>query len=154
MRDDRPGGLSYLEAANPSAPFACPILTMRPLKITPGHSITALALSPDGQKLGVVQSVHGFRLFDAITGTELGRDTSRGNVSEMSPTGRQVMYAARGQVRLAEVAAGRQFLKFQSGWTRTGGRLTLPVAPGTSALPRVTMIGAAEGFDRSSANRA
>lgn len=121
---------------------------MRPLKINPGHAITGLALSPDGQRLGVSQSVHGFRLFDALTGAELGRDTNRGSVSEVSPTGRHSLYADRSEVRLAEVTAGRPFMRFQSGWTRTGDRNRPPAAPETSALPLANTLGALGSFDR------
>jgi hypothetical protein len=126
---------------------------MRPLKINPGHAITGLALSPDGQKLGVVQSVHGFRLFDAITGTELGRDTARSNVYEASPTGRHSLHAAGEEIRLAEVIAGRPFLRFQTGWTRAGELNRPPAAPETSALPLASMIGAAWAFDRRQTHR-
>lgn len=114
---------------------------MRPLKIKPGHAITQLALSPDGQRLGAVQSVHGFRLFDAVTGTELGRDTEHGYVSELSPTARHSIYAARADIRLAEVTSGRPFLRFQTGWSHTGGRNRPPNEPGTSALNAVQTLG-------------
>jgi hypothetical protein len=113
---------------------------MRPLKITPGHAITGLALAPDGQRLGVVQYSHGFRLFDALTGAELGHDTGRDRLSEESPTGRHSMYADRLEVRLAEVTAGRPFLRFQTGWTRTGDFNRPPDAPVTSALQLVTAL--------------
>jgi hypothetical protein len=109
---------------------------MRPLKITPGHAITGLALAPDGQKLGVVQWNHGFRLFDAITGAELGRDTTHASVYEVSPTGRYSLHADRAEIRLAEVTAGRPFLKFQTGWARAGGVSRPPTAPETSPLSR------------------
>jgi hypothetical protein len=114
---------------------------MRPLKINPGHAITALALSPDGQKLGAVQSVHGFRLFGAITGAELGRDTQRGGIAEVSPTNRQSIHADRSDVRLAEVITGRQFLRFQTGWSHVKGRNRPPDEPGTSALQTVHTLG-------------
>jgi hypothetical protein len=107
---------------------------MRPLTVIPRHPITELALSPDGQRLGVVQSVHGFRLLDALTGAELARDTERGNVSEVSPTGRHWLHAERMAIRLAEVTAGRPFLRFQTGWTRAGNINRPPVVPETSPL--------------------
>jgi hypothetical protein len=113
---------------------------MRPLKINPGHAITALTLSPDGQKLGVVQSAHGFRLFDALTGTELGRDMSHENVFESSPTERHSLQADRTAVRIAEVATGRPFLRFQTGWTRAGAFNRPPQAPDTSALHRAIAV--------------
>jgi hypothetical protein len=114
---------------------------MRPLKINPGHAITELALSPDGQRLGVVQSTHGFRLFDALTGAELGRDTHHAGVTEISPTGRQSMHASRAEIRLAEATSGRQFLRFQTGWTRPK-RLNLPpVVLATSGLRSAMSIG-------------
>jgi len=121
---------------------------MRPLKINPGHAVTALALSPDGQKLGVAQSSHGFRLLDAVSGAELGRDTSHTNVSESSPTGRHVLYASRAEVRLAEVTTGMPFMRFQTGWTRVGDRNRPPDTPATSALQRIAQIAAIDGFDR------
>lgn len=109
---------------------------MRPLKLKPGHAISGLALSPDGQKFGVVQWNHGFRLFDALTGAELGRDAVHTNVYEVSPTGRYSVHADRGEIRLAEVTAGRPFLKFQTGWTRAGNVNRPPTAPETSPLSR------------------
>src|SRR5688572_9045996 len=109
---------------------------MRPLKINPGHAITGLALSPDGQKLGVVQWNHGFRSFDAITGAELVRDTIHTSVYEVSPTGRYSVHADRAEIRLAEVTAGRPFLRFQTGWTRAGSVNRPPIAPGTLPLRR------------------
>lgn len=109
---------------------------MRPLKITPGHAITGLALAPDGQKLGAVQSSHGFRLFDALSGTELGRDASQANVYEVSPTGRISIHASRAEIRLAETATGRRYFQFQTGWTRVGGTNLPPAAPVTSPLSR------------------
>lgn len=109
---------------------------MRPLKIKPRHAISGLALSPDGQKLGVVQWNHGFRLFDALTGAELGHDAVQASVHEVSPTGRYSIHAGRGEVRLAEVTAGRPFLKFQTGWTRRGGVSLPPAMPETAPLPR------------------
>jgi hypothetical protein len=104
---------------------------MRPLKINPGHAITGL---------GVVQWNHGFRLFDAITGAELGRDTIHQSVYEVSPTSRHSLHADRGEIRLAEVTAGRPFLKFQTGWTHAGGVNRPPTTPETSALPRGSSI--------------
>jgi hypothetical protein len=107
---------------------------MRPITVIPRHPITELALSPDGQRLGVVQATHGFRLLDALTGAELGRDTERDKVSEVSPTGRHSMRADRMAIRLAEVTAGRPFLRFQTGWTRAGNINCPPVVPETSPL--------------------
>lgn len=122
---------------------------MRPLKLNPGHAVTALALAPDGAKLGVVQSTHGFRLLDTVGGAELGRDTGHGGVYETAPTGRHVLYADRAEVRLAEVAAGQQFMRFQTGWTRVGDRNRPPAESVTSALRLCSSIAAHDGFDRS-----
>ncbi len=113
---------------------------MRALKINPGHAITALALSPDGQKIGVAQSFHGFRLFDAITGTELGHDADRANVIESAPTGRHSLNADRSAIRIAEVTAGRPFMRFQTGWTRVGTVNRPPAEPVTSAIPTVAAL--------------
>lgn len=107
---------------------------MRPLKVTPRHAITALALSPDGRQLGVVQSQPGFRIFDTLTGAEVARDTEHRTVREYSPTGHN-LEADSTVIRLAEVTAGRPFLRFQTGWTRAGNRGRPPAAPETSALP-------------------
>jgi hypothetical protein len=113
---------------------------MRPLTVIPRHVVTDLVLSPDGRQLGVVQSGQGFRLLDALTGAELARDTEHDSVHETSPTGRQSMAAHRSAIRLAEVAAGRPFLRFQTGWARSGALNRPPDAPGTSALPRAATI--------------
>jgi hypothetical protein len=121
---------------------------MRPLKINPGHDITGLALSPDGQQLGVVQSSHGFRMFDALTGAELARDTSGGSDYETSPTGRHAIEAFRSEVRLAEVTTGRPRVPFQSGWVRAGDFNQPPAEPGTSAIPSVVRLSSVDGFDR------
>jgi hypothetical protein len=115
---------------------------MRPLTVIPRHAIAELALSPDGQRLGVVQLPHGFRLLDSLTGTELGRDTGRANVSEISPTGRHSLSADRMAVRLAEVTAGQPFLRFQTGWTTAGPLNRPPTAPTTSALSSVLAVSA------------
>lgn len=122
---------------------------MRPLKLNPGHAVTALALAPDGAKLGVTQSTHGFRLLDTVGGAELGHDTGHGGVYETAPTGRHVLYADRAEVRLAEVAAGQQFMRFQTGWTRAGDRNRPPAESVTSALRLCSSIAAHDGFDRS-----
>lgn len=121
---------------------------MHPLKIKPGHAINGLALSPDGQKLGVVQSPHGFRLFDTVTGVELGRDTDHAGISEQSPTAQHSLAADRTAVRLAEVTAGKPFLCFQTGWSRVGALNRPPAEPGTSALRASIQIGARNSFDR------
>jgi hypothetical protein len=108
---------------------------MRSLALTPRYTITDLALSPDGQRFGAVQTQHGFRLLDAVTGDELARYTLRPRyVHESSPTKRQAMWAEQSAIRLTEVATGRPFLGFQTGWTRSGERNHPPPAPDTSGL--------------------
>jgi|GEM_PF-3498570 len=113
---------------------------MRPLTVIPRYTITELALSPDGRQLGVVQPPHGFRLLDTVTGSELARDTERPYVFEESPTGRHTLSAPRTAVRLAEVVAGKPFLRFQTGWTRAGNHNWPPGVPETSALPSGAQI--------------
>lgn len=107
---------------------------MRPLTVIPRYTITELALSPDGRQLGVVQPPHGFRLLDTVTGAELARDTEHAPVFEESPTGRHTLFAPRTAVRLAEVVAGKPFLRFQTGWTHESNHNRPPVVPETSAL--------------------
>ena len=113
---------------------------MRPLQVTPRHTITELALSPDGRQLGVVQEQQGFRLLDALTGAELARDVSGPDVTEASPTERHSLFASRAAVRLAEVTAGKPFLRFQTGWTRSGNLNRPPAENTTSALHHAAAV--------------
>lgn len=113
---------------------------MRPLTIKPRHAITELALSPDGQRLGVVQSTCGFRLLDTLTGAELACDKETVGIFESAPTSRHSLHANRVDVRLAEVASGRPFVKFQTGWARIGSINHPPAEPTTSALHRAVTV--------------
>jgi hypothetical protein len=112
---------------------------MRPLKITPGYAITDLALSPDGRQLGVVQDPHGFRLFDTVTGAEVGRDADTRAYSHPS-SGGPAPRVKRPLLRLAEVAAGRRAPRFQSGWKRSGTLIIPEPRPDPFGFPRVVRL--------------
>jgi hypothetical protein len=104
---------------------------MRPLKVTAGHTITELALSPDGRQLGIVQGPHGFRLLDVMTGAEVERDTdTRTYVSGVG----QVQHSL---LRLAEVAAG---CPCPSVRRRAGTRCGPEPAPPPFVVPRVESL--------------
>ena len=108
---------------------------MRPLNIKPAREITELALAPDGQKFGVIQSYHGFRAYDAVTGAEFGDPPESGYSSARAPTGRHFLILLHAHIRLAEVTAGRPWVPFQTGWTRDGTLNRPPATPNTLALP-------------------
>jgi hypothetical protein len=110
---------------------------MRPLQIIPRHTITDLALSPDGRQLGIVQEGR-FRLIDAITGAELARDCRARDVYESSPRGRHSLHTRAFATRLAEVVAGKPCVPFQTGWSAFRADF-LPAEPATIPLRASTV---------------
>ena len=46
------------------------------------------------------------------------------------------------------MTAGKPFLRFQTGWKRSGDRSRPPTKPGTSALPAAGIVWTVVGFDK------
>jgi hypothetical protein len=125
---------------------------MRLHNLKPARDIAELALSPDGQRFGVIYAHHGFHLYDAVTGAEIGTAPQYGHEIALAPTGRHMLSALRPHLRFAEVSAGRSWVPFQNGWGRDGAFNRPPAEPDTLAVPglgylsRVTV--SARAFDR------
>jgi len=106
---------------------------VRPLRIKPAHPITRLALSPDGRQLAVGQG-YPTRVFDTLDGRELSRHPITWREVQQSPTSRYELHAADWELRFAEVAAGRAWVNFQTGWRRGDGTNYPPAEPATLPL--------------------
>jgi hypothetical protein len=88
--------------------------------LKPAHPIVRLALSPDGQRLGVVQSNHGLRVLNVIDGSEelhIRKDEALHHRS----MGRHILHLySAWNLQLARLAAGFPALDSQSRWSAGG----------------------------------
>ncbi|MFO0822960.1 MAG: hypothetical protein U0792_07550 [Gemmataceae bacterium] len=95
---------------------------MRLLQLKPGHGITRLALSPEGDRIAVGQLQHGVRVLDTISGGELShlspKQVNTARPPEFSPTARHFLTLKAGDLLYAETAAGCVWPGFQRGWQR------------------------------------
>ncbi|VTT97060.1 ---NA--- : [Gemmataceae bacterium] len=103
---------------------------MRMLQLKPRHTITRLALSPDGSRVAVGQPGHGVRVIETLSGADLEHlfvpAHTTAPVRYNSPTGRYGIELVPADARLAQTRAWSPEFRFQPGWRREWDRNSPP----------------------------